>query len=72
MKREISIKGIDFVIADYRPRKNEFEKSLKYQLLIKVFDGIRDCDYSYRSTGNKFSTIKSAKEWIKRNYFIYL
>ena len=72
MNRNISIKGIDFVIADYRPRRNEFERGLKYQALIKVFDGPRDCDYSFRSTGAHFSTIKAAKRWISSNYIMYM
>ena len=58
MKRDYSFRGRDFVVADYRARKNEYEKGLKYQLLIKVYDGLRSVDYHYRSTGYKGSTIK--------------
>ena len=61
MKREFIYKGISFYIGNYAPRKNEFEKGLKYQVFV---------DYSgYYGTGAKFATIKSAKEWIKRNIY---
>lgn len=71
MKREFSIKGIDFTIADYRPRKNEYEKGLKYQLLIKVYDGPRDLDFYYRSTGVKSATIKKLREYAERNIYTW-
>lgn len=71
MKREFSIKGIDFTIADYRPRKNEYEKGLKYQLLIKVYDGPRDFDFYYRSTGVKSATIKKLREYAERNIYTW-
>lgn len=70
--RNFSYKGIDFTIADYRPRNNGFEHGLKYQLLIKVHDGFRDCDFSYRSTGYKFSTLKAAKQFVINNYWMWL
>lgn len=70
--REFSYKGIAFTVADYRPRKNEFEKGLKYQLLIKVYDGIRDCDYHFRPTGHYFSRIRDAKQFARENYWIWM
>ena len=52
IKREFSIKGVGFVVADYRARKNGFEKGLKYQLLIKIYDNPDNSDdYYFMSTG---------------------
>lgn len=68
--REFSYHGIDFTIANYRARKNEYETGLKYQLLIKVFDGIRNCDFHYQSTGYKFSTLKAAKQFAIDNVYM--
>lgn len=72
MNRNISINGIDFTVADYRPRNNEYEKGLRYQLLIKVYDGIRECDYYYRDTGARFTTIKRARNYVKDNYWKWM
>jgi hypothetical protein len=67
MKRDFAIKNINFTVADYRPRKNEFECGLKYQLLIRVYDGPRETDFYYRSTGAKFATISAARAWAADN-----
>lgn len=73
IKREFSIKGVDFVVADYHPRKNEFEKGLKYQLLIKIYDNpYDDTDYRYMSTGFKANTIKEAKNIAFNEYASWL
>ena len=72
MKRDFIVKGINFTVADYRPRNNEYERGLKYQLLIKVFDGPRETDFYYRSTGAKFETIKAARAWAVDNIATWL
>lgn len=61
MKRNINIKGIAFYIGNCTPRKNEFERGLKYRLFVDDLP----TDYC-------FSTIKEAKEFINNNYFIWL
>ncbi len=70
--REFSLRGIDFVVADYRPRKNEFEKGLKYQLLVKVYDGPKPEYYSHRSTGFHGSTVQECREWAEKNIAMWL
>lgn len=71
--RNFTIKGIDFTVGDYRPRKNEFEKGLKYILLIKVYDTPARKDYfSYRDTGARFSTIKAARKYAEKNIYAYM
>ena len=60
MKRIILKPGVKFEIANYTPRKNEFEKGLKYRLFV---DDI--------PTAETFSTLKQAKEWIDKNWIIY-
>lgn len=72
MKRDFSIHGIDFTIANYRPRKNEFEKGLKYQLLIKIYDGPRECDFYYRGTRYYGSTIAELKQIAEKNIYAWL
>lgn len=61
MKREIKKSGILFYIGNYTPRKNEFERGLKYRLFV---DGV--------PTSNTFETIHAARDYINKNYFIYL
>ena len=63
MNREFNLKGIDFVVANYRPRHNEFEMGLKYQLLKKVYDSPKREWYSYYNTGYKGATIKACREY---------
>lgn len=61
MKRDFNIKGITFHIGNYTPRKNEYERGLKYRLFV-----------GDRPTNYVFTTIKQAKEFINKNYFIWL
>ena len=70
--RDFSSHGIAFTIANYRPRNNEFERGLKYQLLIRIQDGPRDCDFIYRSTSYKFESLKAAKQFAINNYSMWL
>jgi len=72
MKRDFSIHNIHFTIADYRPRKNEYEKGLKYQLLIRIYDGPRDYDYYYRCTGYYGSTLAGLKNIAEKNIYAWL
>lgn len=72
MKRDFIVKGINFTVADYRPRNNDFERGLKYQLLIRVYDGPRDSDFYYRSTGAKFATISAARDYASKNIVMWL
>lgn len=58
-----AVASIQFMLAHYTPRNNEYEKGLKYELFICYEDGIK------HSTGYKFETIKLAKEWAKKNAF---
>lgn len=76
--RDFTIKGVDFHIGNYRPRKNEFEKGLKYQLFVKVYDGM--CvvdgkvvdDFRFQGTSIYGSTIKEIKETAKREIYRWL
>lgn len=61
MKREIIIKDIKFYIANYTPRRNEYERGQKYKLYA---DGI--------PTAYTFDTIKAAKAFINANYYIFM
>lgn len=45
---------VDMVVNNYRPRNNEYEKNLKYDLCYAV---------TGHSTGYHFSTIKAAKQF---------
>ena len=67
IKREFTINGIDFLVADYKARHNEFERGLKYQLLIKIYDNpYNPNDFYFRSAGYKGSTIKELKNIASR------
>ena len=57
MIHKYTYKSIDFEIVPYIPRKNEFEKGLKWRI-----DG----------TTHLFSTLKECKNWITDNYFIFM
>ena len=73
MARNFTIKGIDFTVADYRPRRNEFERGLKYQLLIKVYDTPGKPEwFSYRNTGMRSETIKGCREFAEREIYRWL
>lgn len=61
MKRNVTFKGIDFHIANYTPRKNEYERGLKYKLFVA---GI--------PTSYCFCTIREARNFISKNYFMWL
>lgn len=61
MKRDFEIKGVQFHLGNYTPRRNEFERGLKYQLYV---DGI--------PTGYKFNTLKEGKVYATKNYFSWL
>lgn len=60
MKNDFTIKGIEFHIGGYTPRKNEFEKGLKYQLYVND-----------RPTGYKFCTKHECKEYAEKNYWCW-
>ena len=62
-QREFSLRGMDFVVADYRPRHNEFERGLKYQLLKKYYDTPVKEYFGYISTGYKGRTIKECRQY---------
>lgn len=61
MKRTETIKGIFFEIGNRTPRRNEYERGQKYFLIV---DGI--------PTGHTFQTIKAAREFYRKNYYIWL
>ena len=52
-----------FELVPYTPRKNDFERGLRYRLLVNDID-----------TGYKFSTITEARLWLSygKNYLMYL
>lgn len=54
-------KNISFSIGKRTPRRNEYEKGLKYFLIVNNY-----------TTCYFFDTIKAAKQWIHDNYFIFL
>lgn len=70
MNRNINYKGISFYIANYTPRRNQYEKGLKYQLFIKSPDYIAPHP-EYIPTNIYFCTIHEGKRWIKANYYIF-
>lgn len=59
--RTIKKRGLVFYIGNRTPRRNEYENGLKY--IVFVGD---------MPTSNYFSTIKAAKQWIDKNYWLYL
>lgn len=61
MKRNINYKGIPFYIGNYTPRNNEYEKGQHYKLFVD------DMPTQYT-----FSTIREARTFIYKNYFIWL
>lgn len=61
MKRQETIKGILFEVGNQTPRRNEYERGQKYRLFV---DGI--------PTGYTFATIKAAREFYRKNFFIWL
>lgn len=61
MKRTIEKNNIIFELANYTPRRNEYERGQKYKLFV---DGI--------PTRPTFRTLKEGRDYINKNYFIYL
>lgn len=66
MKREFTINGIEFYIANYNPRRNEYERGLKYDLMMKDYFNYNAGEYTYRSTGAKFETMRGCKDYARR------
>lgn len=61
MKREIIVKDILFYIGNQTPRRNEYERGQKYRLFVEG-----------RPTSYTFRTLKEAKTFIEKNYFIWM
>lgn len=61
MQRNFDIKGVLFEICNHTPRNNEYEKGLKYKLFVDGFP-----------TSYCFDTIRNAKDFATKNYFIWL
>ena len=59
--RTIKKCGLMFYIGNRTPRRNEYENGLKYIVFVGEIP-----------TSNYFSTIKAAKQWIYKNYWLYL
>lgn len=53
-------------VGNYTPRRNEFERGLKYELHYA------DGEYGKTGTGYRFSTIKDAKEFAKREWIRFV
>ena len=60
-------KGLCFYLGNRTPRNNEYERGMKYFLLVGETNAIE-----LKATGWHFSSIKQAKDWVKENYFIFL
>ena len=69
MNNKFTYKGVEFEIANYNARKNEFEHGLKYQLFV-LRSWYRD-ELRYIPTGAKFETKHAAKNYAIENYFIW-
>lgn len=67
-KRNFTINSIGFTVGDYKPRKNEYEKGLKYILLIKCYDSPIKEYYSYMDTGFRGCTINECFLWACDNW----
>lgn len=68
-KRNFTIKDRDFTVGDYRPRNNEYEKGLKYILLLKVYDSPIEEYFSYMDTGFRGCTIYECFRWASDNWY---
>lgn len=67
MNRDIyTEKGYHFHIGNYTPRRNEYERGLKYKLFFYSVE--RDGEEILYPTSSCFSTLKEAKDHIIRNY----
>lgn len=67
MKREIEKKGILFCIGNQTPRRNEYERGQKYRLFV-----IDAATGEHIPTSATFHTIKAAREYVEKNYFLYM
>ena len=67
MIRNFKIGDTELCIGNYTPRKNTFEKGLKYILLKRVYDGNNADTFSCHDTGFRGSTIRECKEWAYAN-----
>lgn len=56
-----NFKGIEFKAGKFTPRNNEYEKRLRYFLIVNG-----------NNTDYRFSSIPEMRNWIKKNYFIFL
>lgn len=61
MKRELNIKGINFYIGNQTPRKNPFERGQIYRLFV-----------DNTPTSYTFHTIREARIFIYKNFYIWL
>lgn len=72
MKRLFTVTANDgteiyFEVFNRTPRRNEWEKDLKYGLaVLNKYTG------EYYPTGRNYSTIREAKEDAKKDYFVWL
>ena len=64
MKREVTIKGIDFFLGNYTPRNNPYEKGMKYRVFLKDEKGFIPTSYI-------FATLKDSKEFLEKNYWMW-
>ena len=69
MNREFEVKGVEFLIGNYTPRHNEFEKGLKYQLFVKR-NLPRKGDY-WLPTEIRSETLKELKAYATENYWVW-
>ena len=61
---------IYFSLGNYTPRRNEYERGLKYHLYVTAYDINGDRHDS--PTGLLFATIAEAVGYIERYYSIYI
>lgn len=63
MRRDVEYKGIMFHIGNFTPRNNEYERGLKYRLFVGP---------EMIPTDHVFMTIREAKTFIEKNYWLWL
>lgn len=66
MKRIYQYADMQFKIGNYTPRRNEYERGLKYEVFIMGDDSV------YRGTGYRFSTMHEAKAALKKIAVLYM
>lgn len=54
-------KGLKFTLGTFTPRNNEYERGLRYFLVVNGFN-----------TDYRFASVKEAKQWVQKNYFVFL